>query len=69
MRDPDRLDSFYDELKEIHKNFFPDWRFSQFFMNFCSWYGDPFYLEEDRFLAKVKNYIKVMGYEQDDKNS
>lgn len=69
MRDPNRLDNFYNELKELHKTFFPDWRFSQFFMNFCGWYGDPFYLEEDRFLTRVKDYIKVMGYEQNDKNS
>ncbi len=26
MRDINRLDKFYDELKEIHKKHFPDWR-------------------------------------------
>ena len=27
MRDINRLDKFYDELKEIHKKHFPDWRY------------------------------------------
>ena len=29
MRNPERLDLFYDELKRIHKEAFPDWRFGQ----------------------------------------
>lgn len=58
MRDPNRLDKFYDELKEIHKKEFPDWRFGQFIMNFLSWNGDPFYLEENKFLERVKEYVK-----------
>ena len=29
MRDPNRLDRFYDEVKKIHKISFPDWRFGQ----------------------------------------
>ena len=57
MRNPDRLDSFYFELKNIHKTYFPDWRFGQFMINFISWYGDPFYLEEDTFLERIKEYI------------
>lgn len=47
MRDINRLDSFYDEVKRIHKKFFPDWRFGQLLYNFWCWYGDPFYVEED----------------------
>jgi hypothetical protein len=58
MRDAARLDTFYEQLKEIHKKNFPDWRFGQFMSNFCSWYGmDIFYLEEDRFLEKVAHFI------------
>ncbi len=57
MRDPERLDKFYDKLKEIHKEFFPDWRFGQFMYNFMCWYGDPFYLEEAQFLAKIKDFV------------
>jgi len=52
MRDPDRLDSFYDEVKKIHKRYFPDWRFGQFITNFVEWFRlqtgrDIFYLEDD----------------------
>ena len=37
MRNPERLDSFYDELKRIHKEAFPDWRFGQLCSNFFGW--------------------------------
>ena len=29
MRDPNRLDDFYEKLKKIHKEKVPDWRFGQ----------------------------------------
>lgn len=58
MRDPKRLDKFYEELKNIHKKEFPDWRFGQFIINFLSWYGqDSFYLEEGKMLAKIKEFV------------
>lgn len=57
MRDPDRLDAFYNELKKIHKEYYPDWRFGQFIVNICGILGDPFYWEEDLFLANVKSMI------------
>ena len=57
MRDPKRFDKFYEELKEIHSQYFPDWRFGQFMINFMSWYGDPFYLEEDDFMKKVEEFV------------
>ena len=58
MRDPNRLDNFYEQMKQIHKENFPDWRFGQFLMNFLSWYGrDPFYLEEDKFIEKLNEYV------------
>ena len=60
MRNPNRLDNFYEELKQIHKKYFPDWRFGQFIVNFLSYCGDPFYMEEDRFIEKVKEYIKAV---------
>lgn len=61
MRDPNRLDSFYDELKRIHKEEFPDWRFGQLFCNFCGWLMnnkkiDPFFPEENRILKLFKEY-------------
>ena len=51
MRNPDRLDSFYDELKQIHKEHFPDWRFAQLWNIFFGWLAsekkvDLFFLEE-----------------------
>ena len=59
MRDPNRLDEFYEKMKQIHKENFPDWRFGQFMMNFLAWYGhDPFYLEEGKFLTEMEKYVK-----------
>ena len=65
MRNPNRLDSFYDELKELHKAYVPDWRFSQFIINFIGWhenkYGiDPFYIEEDKCLKRFKEMLEYM---------
>ena len=37
MRDPNRLDEFYDRLKELHKECISDWRFGQFCSNFFGW--------------------------------
>lgn len=61
VRNPDRLDSFYDELKEIHKNSFPDMRFGQFILNVLEWIDstknrDPFFLEEDEMLNLIEEY-------------
>lgn len=63
MRDPKRLDSFYEELKELHKEFLPDWRFGQFMSNFIMWMLnsqsiDVFFLEEGKLLSYVKRYIE-----------
>ena len=61
MRDINRLDNFYDELKKIHK-YVPDWRFGQFIMNFMSWYytkykRDCFYIEEDEMIKYIEEFI------------
>ena len=37
MRNPDRLDNFYDEMKELHKKHYCDYRFGQLMSNFFSW--------------------------------
>lgn len=59
MRDPNRLDDFYDKLKTVHKTNFPSWRFGQFMFNFFNWYGqDPFFMEEDKFLELMDKFIK-----------
>lgn len=61
MRDPNRLDDFYDELKEIHKHSFPDWRFGQLCNNFFGWLAhekkmDLFFPEEDKMIIYIKEY-------------
>lgn len=63
MRDPKRLDKFYDELKEIHKKYYRDWRVGQYFCNFFGWlYSekkmDPFFPEEDQMLEYIKEYAR-----------
>ena len=32
MRNPDRLDDFYERLKKVHKELYSDLRFGQFMM-------------------------------------
>lgn len=56
MRSRERLDKFYDELKDIHAKSFQDWRFGQLMYNFICEYGDPFFLEEDAFIIEMKKY-------------
>ena len=63
MRDPNRLDKFYDELKEIHKKSFPDQRWGQLCSNFFGWLAvekkiDLFFPEEDRMLEYLNEYIE-----------
>lgn len=65
MRDAYRLDKFYDELKEIHKKHFPDWRFGQMIVNvLVSWHTktgrDIFFLEEDEMIQIFRDYVKSM---------
>ncbi len=61
MRNPDRLDEFYDKLKEIHKNYYPDFRWGQLCSNFFGWLAsekhvDLFFPEEDRMLKYLEEY-------------
>ena len=62
MRDINRLDKFYDELKEIHKKNFPDWRFGQLLVNvLADWQAetkrDIFFLEEDEMIQIFRDYV------------
>ena len=34
MRDPNRLDNFYTELCQIHKEYFPDWSLVSYVQTF-----------------------------------
>lgn len=66
MRDPKRLDKFYKELKLIHKESFPDWRFGQLCSNFFGWlYSvkgvDLFHPEEDKMIEYFKEYARDEG--------
>ena len=60
MRNQERLDTFYDELKRIHKTYFPDWRFGQLVENLrrFSRAGDLFYYEEENFLELLKSIVE-----------
>lgn len=63
MRSPMRLDSFYDELKQIHKTYFPDLRFMQLMINYLSWHklhydSDGFYCEEAETMKRMHEYVE-----------
>ena len=64
MRDPNRLNNFYDTMKNIHKKSFPDWRFGQFMFNFTRWLYiakevDIFYPEEDKMIFYLKEFANA----------
>lgn len=66
MRDPERLDYFYSELKSLHKKYFPDWRFAQLINNFMSWHynhfgNDAFYLEDYKFMERFHMFVGENG--------
>lgn len=61
MRNPNRLDAFYEEMKEIHKRSFPDWRFGQLVSNFFGWLmsekkKDLFFPEEDEMIGYFREF-------------
>jgi hypothetical protein len=65
VRDLNRLDTFYEKIKTYHKENFPDLRFSQLMINFFYWHKgeyktDGFYLEEDEYLKRFKEFISNM---------
>ena len=66
MRDPKRLDTLYNEIKECHSKI-PDWRFMQLMNNFIAYHRlhfkhDGFYIEDDEFIRKFTEYVnKIVG--------
>ena len=61
MNREQKLDKFYDELKEIHKTHFKEQRFGQFCSNFFGWLAtikkkDLFFPENDQMLEYLKEY-------------
>ena len=67
MREPNRLNGFYNILKIYHKKYMPDIRFMQFINNFLRWHqetynDDGFYVEDDEFLKRLNRYIAQYFY-------
>lgn len=61
MRNPNRLDVFYEEMKTIHKKSFPDWRFGQLMSNFFGWLMsekkmDLFFPEEEDMIEYFREF-------------
>lgn len=61
MRSKERIDKFVDELNNIWKVYFPDWRFGQLMMNFLGWVQgekgrDPFFPEEEEMTKLLREY-------------
>lgn len=61
MRDPKRLKTTYEAIREIHETHFPDWRVGQLFMNLEREYGDLFYYEEDKMIELIRQYADKYG--------
>ena len=65
MRDPDRIDSFCDELARLwHK--VPDWRFGQLMSNLLGAYvgetkRDIFFPEDDEMMNFFRKYFNKEG--------
>ena len=67
MRKSERLDKFYNELCEIHKKHFPDWRFGQLIINILAdWQAktgrDIFFPEEDEVIQIFRDYVKELRH-------
>ncbi len=61
MRNPERINVFCDEFKELWKKNFPDWRFGQLCSNFFGWLAtekkiDLFFPEEKEMLEYFKEF-------------
>lgn len=66
MRDPKRIKPL---LAEIEKQWerFPDWRFGQLIENIKRFYdiNDLFYIEDDKMLKLIENFIKEENKKDD----
>lgn len=70
IRNPEKLDSFYSQLCEIHKRSFPDMRPGQFLLNALGYinsilHRDPFFPESDELIELFKKHAnaKSMWYQ------
>ena len=62
MRNPDRLDSVYAEICRLHKEYLPNWRIGQLWVNFYGWLMndkglDMFFPEENRLLEYFIEFV------------
>lgn len=58
MRDEGRIMPLCMQVARLWQYHCPDQRFMQLMSNFALWYGaDPFYMEDDEFLKKFKEYM------------
>lgn len=58
MRDEGRIFPLCMRIAHLWLDNCPDWRFMQLMSNFALWYGaDPFYMEDDQFVEKFKEFI------------
>ena len=51
MSDTKRLDSFYNQLKSLHKTYFPDMEFGELIYLFSNWV----YVWKDKHISKLDN--------------
>lgn len=59
MRDLSRIDCVLAEIKTVWQKV-PDWRFMQLMCNLQRMFdSDMFYIEDDRFVEILKNYLEV----------
>lgn len=59
MRKKDRIQPFMQEIGKIWEEECPDWRFGQLLVNVVNSFDkDPFFMEEDEFLDRFKNFFK-----------
>ena len=61
MRDINRLNDLYEEIKKYHKELY-DLRFIQLMYSFLNWHhnkykNDGFYLEDDKFIIEFKEFV------------
>lgn len=66
MRNSDRLDDVYTEILRLHKEYVPDWRVGQLWVNFLRWlatekHRDLFFPEEDELMEHFREFIKIMS--------
>lgn len=67
MRDIHRIEVFCNDLKRVWRKL-PDWRFMQLMSNFFAYSFekglDPFFMEEDKAISRLDEYVKLMAGEE-----